>query len=402
MEISWENKVVPLCRQLISKKSYSGQEKEMVDFLERTFAELLFDEVRVDSYGSITATMKGQRSGLKILLDAHIDTVPADNEAQWSVNPFEGVLKEGRVYGRGASDMKGALSAMIIAVSEFARATRKDFAGEITIAGVVHEECFEGIGAANVGKFIGPDVVIIGEATELNLNIGQRGRAEVVVETFGQSAHSSNPENGKNAVYAMCELIAEIQKLPVSVHPVLGKGILELTDIKSSPYPGASVVPDYCRATFDRRTIAGEKAADVLGPIEKLIAGKKPRIDAKAQIAYGRETCYTSASIEGERFFPAWIMDRQDYLVETAHTALKRVLDDEVLIKSYSFCTNGSFYAGIQGIPTLGFGPSRENIAHIVDEYVEIAQLVGACKGYYGILEDLTGGKKGLSPKEKY
>ncbi len=390
MRIDWEEKVVPLCRKLIRTQSYSGREREIVSFLKQIFEALPFDEVTVDAYGSIAATLQGVKSGPRILLDTHIDTVPVDNPEQWSVPPFDGVVRDQKVFGRGASDMKGALSAMIAAVSEFARVKRKDFGGSITIAGVVHEECFEGIGAANIAELIQPDLVIIGEATELKLNIGQRGRAEILVETFGKSAHSSNPDQGHNAVYDMCRLIGEIRNLTPVVHPRLGKGILELTDIQSAPYPGASVVPHYCKATFDRRTIAGENDAAVLAPIREIIGALGNRISARARIAYGKETCYTGAVIEGERFFPAWVMDERHPLVQTARAGLSGALKREIAIGAYSFCTNGSFYAGIKDIPTIGFGPSRENLAHIVDEYVEIDQLTGACQGYYGLLEALT------------
>jgi acetylornithine deacetylase/succinyl-diaminopimelate desuccinylase-like protein len=79
-----------------------------------------------------------------------------------------------------------------------------------------------------------------------------------VVETFGKPAHSANPQAGINAVYTMARLIDKIRTITPPTHPVLGPGILELTDIKSSPYPGASVVPDYCRATYDRRLLVGK------------------------------------------------------------------------------------------------------------------------------------------------
>ncbi|NHW59810.1 peptidase dimerization domain-containing protein, partial [Escherichia coli] len=84
-------------------------------------------------------------------------------------------------------------------------------------------------------------------------------------------AHSANPDAGINSVYKMAKLIEKIRTLTPSVHPVLGKGILELTDIKSSPYPGASVVPEYCRATYDRRLLVGETKEQVLAPLQKAI-----------------------------------------------------------------------------------------------------------------------------------
>ena len=97
--------------------------------------------------------------------------------------------------------------------------------------------------------------------------------------------------------------------------------------------------------------------------------------------------CFTGNKIEGERFFPGWVLDTEHAWVKTAINGLKCVgITPE--ITQYSFCTNGSHYAGEAGIPTIGFGPSRENLAHTNDEYVEIDQLVRSNEGYYGILRE--------------
>jgi acetylornithine deacetylase/succinyl-diaminopimelate desuccinylase-like protein len=213
------------------------------------------------------------------------------------------------------------------------------------------------------------------------------------VETFGKPAHSANPRTGVNAVYKMAALIAEISKLKAPMHEILGEGILELTDIKSSPYPGASVVPDHCRVTYDRRLLVGETKESVLKPLQALIDEMKTKdaeFDARIHFASGTEQCYTGAEIYGERFFPGWVLDKDDEFVQAAMAGLKSAgLEPEVT--QYSFCTNGSHYAGEAGIRTVGFGPSRENLAHTIDEYIEIDQLVKAVEGYYGILKSVLG-----------
>ncbi len=251
-----EQQVIGLCQTLIQKQSYSGQEDGVVDRIKKAFRELGYDEVSVDNYGNVLGRIRGKRPGKVILLDGHIDTVPVPDESKWKHKPFSGQLEDGKIYGRGTSDMKGAVASMIAASAFFAADTDKNFAGEIYVSGVVHEECFEGIAARKISERVKPDYVVIGEASELNLKRGQRGRAEVVVETFGKPAHSANPHKGINAVYKMASLIRAISELEAPTHPTLGLGILELTDIKSSPYPGASVVPDYCRATYDRRLLS--------------------------------------------------------------------------------------------------------------------------------------------------
>ena len=289
--------------------------------------------------------------------------------------------------------MKGSLAAMIIAAKYFSKDKNKEFPGEIYISGVVHEECFEGVASRSISEMVKPDYVVIGEASNLNLKIGQRGRAEIVVETFGVPAHSANPEKGVNAVYSMAKIINKLQELSYEEDEFLGKGIMELTDIKSTPYPGASVVPSYCRATYDRRLLVGETKESVLKPVISLIEELKcdnPKIDYKVSYAEGKEKCHTGAEIEGERFFPAWCYDEGEDFVKKTYENLKKIgLDPQ--ITNYSFCTNGSHYAGEAGIKTIGFGPSKENIAHTIDEYIEIKQLEGACIGYYEIMDTLLG-----------
>ena len=187
------------------------------------------------------------------------------------------------------------------------------------------------------------------------------------------------------------KLVNEIQKLNCPQHDILGKGILELTDIKSSPYPGASVVPDYCRATYDRRLLVGETHDEVLKPIQQIISKmKEADADFKVSVSLAKaeEKCYTGNIIEGERFFPGWLVSKQDDFIQQILKELREIGIQSELTE-YSFCTNGSHYAGERGIKTIGFGPSKENLAHIVDEYIEINQMQIACEGYKKILESI-------------
>lgn len=391
LNIKRKEELTKLCQELIRNQSVSGDEEKVVKAIKKNLKTLGYDNFFVDSYGNIIGHIKGNRPGKKILFDGHIDTVPVPDDTKWTHAPYSGEIENGRIYGRGSSDMKGQVSAMILAAAYFAEDTKRDFEGEIFVAGVVHEEIFEGVAARKISEAVKPDYVVIGESSELNLKIGQRGRAEIVIETFGRPAHSANPEKGINAVYKMSKVIEEVQKIKSPVHEVLGKGILVLTDIKSSPYPGASVVPDYCRATFDRRLLVGETKEGVIAPIQAIIdelVKDDSELNAKVSYAIGRETCYTGEVIEGERFFPAWLYGEEDEFVQAALKGLKMAGIDPK-ITQYSFCTNGSHYAGEAGIKTIGFGPSKENLAHTIDEYIEIEQLFKGAEGYYGILSSI-------------
>ncbi|NBK20049.1 YgeY family selenium metabolism-linked hydrolase [Anaerotruncus sp. 1XD42-93] len=373
-----QEQVVELCQKLIRQQSYSGHEDGVVAELSAQMKAEGFDSVTVDRYGNIIGCIKGSRPGKKILFDGHIDTVPVGDETEWTYPPFAAEIHDGKIYGRGTSDMKGAVAGFVTAAAAFAEDTGKDFAGEIYVAGVVHEECFEGVAAREISKAVQPDYVVIGEASQLNLKIGQRGRGEIVVETFGKPCHSANPEKGINAVYKMAKVIEAIRTLEPTHHPVLGDGILELTDIKSAPYPGASVVPEYCRATYDRRLLVGETKESVLEPIQKLLDGlmaEDPQLKAKVSYAVGKELCHTGAEITGERFFPGWLYDENDAFVQDVKKQLEG-MGYQPEITQYNFCTNGSHYAGEAQIKTFGLGPSKENLAHTVNEYIVSAPVI--------------------------
>lgn len=391
MLIDDKEKLIRLCQSLIREKSYSGEEKGVSDQLAAFMKNNGYDDVYVDRYGNIIGHIKGKNPGPKLLFDGHMDTVPVTQIEKWEHDPFCAEIIEDKMYGRGTSDMKGALSAMAYAASAFAKATEKNFSGDIYVAGVVHEECFEGVAAREISAYVKPDYVIIGEASELNLKIGQRGRAEIVVETFGIPAHSANPEKGNNAVYQMGKVIEAIRTLHPNEHPILGKGILELTDIKSHPYPGASVVPEYCRATYDRRLLVGETKDSVLAPIRELLDNlmkENDKIKAKVSFAVGEEQCYTGEKITGERFFPGWLFDDSESYIQDIYGALKEQ-GFSPQIMQYNFCTNGSHYAGEAGIKTIGLGPSRENLAHTIGEYIELDQLEKVAECYGIVMETL-------------
>lgn len=385
-----KEQVIGLCRDMIKQPSVSGEEAGVAGVLKAFMEASGFDEVFVDRYGSVTGTIRGKRPGKKVLLDGHIDTVPVDPE-RWTKEPFGAQLIDGKIYGRGSSDMKGAVAAMACAALKVAEKTGRDFDGEIHVVGAVHEECFEGVASREITKRVAPDYVIIGEASQLNLKIAQRGRAEIVLETQGKPAHSASPEEGINAVHKMMALLEKVEAITPPEHPVLGKGTNVLTDIKSAPYPGASVVPSSCRVTYDRRLLVGETIESVLAPIHDAVAAcaaADPEFSATAGLATDQAACYTDETISAERFFPAWLYEEKEPFVQKALAGLKTVGIDSQ-ISHYAFCTNGSHYAGEAGIKTLGFGPSLETLAHTDDEYITTDQLEKAVVGYAAIIESL-------------
>ena len=389
---SQKTQVRELCRDLIKIPSNSGQEKEIAGYLQTYLLSRGFDEARIDDYGNLVARVRGNRPGKCVLFDGHLDTVPVTDAAGWKHDPYGAQIEDGRIYGRGATDMKGADAAFAFAAGEFLRCHGRDFSGELCVAGVVHEERFEGVAARAVSAVLHPDVVIVGEASEMNIKCSQRGRAELVLETFGVPCHSSNPEKGVNAVYAICRLIEAFRQLPPAVDErMAGDGIMELTDIRSEPYPGASVVPEYCRATYDRRLLVGETRQSVLAPLQQIIdrmQAQQPGLRARISFSQGQERCYTGQTIAADRFFPGWLVDKnEDWIQDILHRVHSMGYTPQ--LTGYSFCTNGSHYAGEAGIPCIGMGPSRENLAHTIDEFVALEELYAITDYYTAAMEVL-------------
>ncbi len=384
-----QSSLIALCQRLVRQPGISGQEAATASVVKDFMETAGFDDVWTDRYGSVIGRIRGKGSGFSVLLDGHLDTVPVSSPDAWTHDPFGGDIHDGKLYGRGAADMKGAIAAMLTALSRMIAQGEKP-EGDVFFCGSVQEEVFEGIALGEVLNDVKPDCVIIGEASELNLKIGQRGRAEILLEALGKSAHSANPQKGLNAVYEILPAVEAVRSVSLPQHPTLGSAIIELTDIISSPYPGASVVPERCCTTWDRRLLVGETAesvtAGILGQLGKM------DIDAKwvhASVVSAVTQCYTGEEIGGIRFFPAWLMEKDHPVVVSAFDALKQA-GLPARLDVYSFCTNGSMSAGHMNIPTIGFGPCREDQAHVVDEYILTDELEKAALGYQRIVQSLT------------
>ena len=378
-------KLIDLASSLISIPSITGSEGEIVSYLASYLSQDGFAVEHMPS-GSIAGVIDGTLPGPTLVLDGHIDTVGVSDEEGWSFPPFSGEVADGMIRGRGASDMKCGVAAAIMAASSF---IGRRFHGRIVVGCMVEEERFEGIASREIAERFHPDYVIITESTDGMLDIGQRGRAEIVIEAEGRSCHSSDPSVGINAIYVLIDAIRAIDSLPVPSHPMLGNGIMALTDIISNPYPGSSVIPSRAKATYDRRTLVGESGEAMTAVINEALSEKG--IAAAAHIAIGRTVTYNGTVLSAPRFFPAWLMEEDSPLVLAARGGLEKAGLFKGL-SHYSFCTDGSCYAGELGIPTIGFGPGEERLAHTPDEAITIDSLVNAYQGLLAILSEIYPG----------
>lgn len=378
-----QEQVIALCRELVAAESQAGREAAAAQVAEAWMRRLDYDEVFVDAYGSVIGRRHGHAPGPHLHFDGHLDVVPATALENWRYPPYAGVLAEGRIWGRGATDMKGPDAAMICAA---AFVSRDAFRGTITVSASVGEEELEGQALAAILAQKPADYVIIGENSELKIGIAQKGRAGIHMHSRGVPAHSSRPEEGRNAVYTMLEALARIRTLPLPQDDLLGPAINELVEIVSAPYPGTSIVPDGCRVRFDRRLVRGETPESVLAPLQAAVTDLA---QVQVEVMQVELPCYTGAVLTGQDFHIAWETPHDAPLAQAAARALQRV---GLPVDSFCarYCSNGSASAAM-GVPTLILGPSSPALAHIIDEYIEVEELLRGVLAYQALIVEVNG-----------
>jgi putative selenium metabolism hydrolase len=249
------------------------------------------------------------------------------------------------------------------------------------------EEVLEGAALEMVMDKFSPDYVIIGEASDLKIVHAGRGRVEIQVETIGRPAHTSAPHQGINAVEGMVPAIQAVQQLSLPADPFIGQAVVALSEIISEPFPTQSVIPYRCRATFDRRLLPGETRREVLADFQNLPT--IPGAELKAFVTMGEYRACTDRLVRREKWFPAWQLSRDHPLVQAGVRALKTV-GLPVDFGAYSFCTNAAYSIGVAKVPTIGFGPAPESMAHIVDEYVVVEELINTARVYKEIIAEIS------------
>jgi putative selenium metabolism hydrolase len=367
---------IEFLRDLVRTPSHSGQEAAVASRVAEEMRRVGFDQVYTDGVGNVIGRL-GIGSGSRLLFNAHMDTVAAGNLAAWHYDPFAAVVEDGVLYGRGAADTKAALAAMIYSAKLLAASSRS-LKGELIMAAVVQEEPCEGMAMRAIVEEGGlwPSFVILGEPSDLQVAVGQRGRIELRVVTQGQACHASTPELGDNALVAASKVIFGVELLASQLgeDPVLGKGSIAVTGIRCSA-DSHNVVPDRCELA--------------LAEVRQIM--ERERVKGVVTVADYEHTTYTGHVSRGQEFYPPWLMAYDAPLVKTVARSLEKALGSRPRLKVWRFSTDGTYTRGIAGIPTVGFGPGEERLAHTANEHVRVADVLAAVDGYAQIGRDLLG-----------
>jgi len=368
--------------KLIKIKSLSMQEKEVQHELKRQMEEAGFDEVRFDGLGNVIGRI-GQ--GKKILaIDGHMDTVDLGNMENWDFDPLGGEIKDGFVHGRGTVDQEGGPAAFVT-TGRILKELGFDKDLTIYFVGSVMEEDCDGLCWKYIieEEGIKPDFVISTEPTSLGIYRGHRGRMEIRITFLGVSCHGSAPERGDNAIYKASRAALEIEKLNERLKDddFLGKGTVTISEFKSGS-PSLCAVSDYAHLHLDRRLTWGETKESAVAEVEEIVK----QLDGKVEVLNYEEKAWTGLTYGMEKYYPTWKIPEDHEIVQTGLKTFRNLFNKKPNIDKWTFSTNGVTINGFYGIPTIGFGPGNEVLAHAPNEKVAIDDLVASSAFYAGFV----------------
>ena len=370
-------KMVKFLRDIIAMPSPSGCEGQVAKRTVREMKACGFDKAFVDRIGNAVGIAGAGKP--VILFDAHMDTVGIHDRSRWKVDPYKGKLDGKYVHGRGASENKGALAAILYGVKAMREAGLLQ--GTVIVAGSTFEEDCDGLGLwyALAKTGLKPEAVVIGKFTELKIMRGQRGRMEIKITIPGKSCHASNPQEGVNPLYAALPIIAGIEKLDkrLKKDAFLGKGTIAVTQISVNS-PGFNRLGHEAYLSVDRRLTAGETKELAFRQLRSLPGAK----NAKVEVLFYEKPASTGLIQRTEKYFPGWSMPESSRVVKAAKAAYEGALGGKPVVEKWTVSSNGVSSRGLLGIPTVGFGPGEKRFLHNYEDRIAIEDMVKAAKFY--------------------
>jgi putative selenium metabolism hydrolase len=372
--------IIQFMGELVAIPSIMGDIRAVGQRVIDEMQKLGFDEARFDRMGNVIGRVG---SGPKVLLyDSHLDTVDVGNPADWGWDPFKGKVENGILYARGAGDEKQSTPGMLYGIA-LARDLGLLDGYTLYYFGNMEEDCDGQCCQVLVEvEKIKPDLVVVGEPTEMNVYRGHKGRVELKVVAKGRSAHAASNELGENAIYKLLPIISGVRELNHQLHidPFLGQGRITASIIQSRS-PSLNAVPDECTLYIDRRLTFGETKEEALAQVEALI----PHDDRGAITVeiMGYDTpSYTGFVFPVEKYFPAWALPEEHPLVQAGLRTSEALWGGQARTGKLNFSTNAIYWMGKAKIPTVIFAAGVETTAHSLLDQVPLDDVVRATEWY--------------------
>lgn len=397
--------LVQFTQEIVRIPSVTGEEGDVAKAVLAKLEEIGVDDAWIDGIGNVIGVLRGTGKGPNVMLNTHLDIVPAGRRENWEYDPYGAEIdQDGNIFGRGTVDIKGGTAAHIFTMKLLKDIRDKEgipLPGDVIFSAVVFEEAAECFGMQYLcentlpEKGLNFDLCYIAEPTHGLVYLGHRGKVEVVVTTRGETAHSSTPWAGVNALQLMVPVLDYIfNKMPEGFlsHPELGNASITITNLVCRP-GGLSIIPDEAEISIDRRYVPGETLESILEEFNALFEQMKvqnPKFEADVTVRTFHEKSYTGYEKDVQKFHPVWVTEKDHPFAQKTIKALKSI-GQPAETGYWKFGTDGSWSAGIMGIPTIGFQWGHESLAHTPIEHISIDQLVKTTEGYAAIMCELFG-----------
>jgi succinyl-diaminopimelate desuccinylase len=324
---------------------------------------------------NLMAVLEGNGPGPVLMYNGHLDVVPAG--PNWTQDPFGGLIQDGRLYGRGASDMKSGVAAMLYAVIVLKR-LENPFKGKLILFFNSDEE-YSNLGIRHfLQEDIAADYVVISEPSDLDACICHKGAGRYRIYTSGVAGHTSVVEKPDNSIYKMAKVVTALEELSKKIkqrtHEKLGFASLTVSKISGGNAP--NIVPSHTVIEIDRRVLPGEKEEEVRQEIERTVKKIADREGFDFQL-------------EPYLYIPPHIIDEQHILTKTAVQVASQVTNREIISKAFMATTEAPFFSEQKGIPTLILGPGSLLRAHTADEWVDVQEIIDASRIFLKLACDL-------------
>jgi putative selenium metabolism hydrolase len=369
---------VEFLQRLIQTESLPGREEELAEMVRKEMERLGYDEVRVDEAGNLIGLIRGRGEAPAVMFNTHLDHVDVGDHNRWPHPPFGGEIHHGKVWGRGAMDIKGPLVAQVFGVGQIASENLRP-PGDVYVTGTVQEEV-GGLGARHLLTHLVTPLVVIGEASSNQLRRGHRGRVELLVHVFGKSVHASVPARGVNPHEVIARFVLGLKELGMQDHPDLGPSSVTPTLVRTDQ-TSANVIPAEVWLTCDWRNVAGETAGAIRATLQKLVDESLVEgARAEVEIPSVARRSYTGYGADVPADFPSFVTPRDHPAVRGAAAVLRDAIGLEEAAGIWRFATDGGHFAKA-GMTVIGFGPGEEILAHTVQEHIAISEIETAMAG---------------------
>jgi acetylornithine deacetylase len=333
------------------------------DYLNNLGLEIRFQEIEKNRV-NVVGILKGSGGGPSLMLNGHTDTVSADN---MEIDPFVAEEKDGKIYGRGALDMKAGVAALIVALQSIIEAGIK-LKGDVILTLVADEE-YASIGTEAVVDEYTADAAIICEPTDLAIVTAHKGFAWIKIEIFGHAAHGSLPHRGIDAIVKAGKVLAAIDELGETglkkkTHPLLGSASIHASLIEGGTE--LSTYPDYCKIELERRNLPGEEHKAIAAEIQDLLQNIQ------------RHDEQFKTDFDVFFFRPAFEISPDQPIVQTVSRAYESTLSKPPSFEGMWAWLDSAILAQA-GIPAVIFGPSGDG-AHAAVEYVDADSVITTTK----------------------